>query len=255
MGVFPALPSDYESWIFPGGAAAARRDVAGAVSAALATHRSLYAWAAADASRQVFHGRGETYGVPLGPAQAVIRHARRGGALAGLLRDRYLGQPRFLQEIRMARRLSRAGIPTPDVLAGVAYGGRLMHRADVATERADGEDLAAILFGPREAPAGEQDAVMDAVGLAVGELHRAGFLHPDLQLRNVLVARGSGTPARVTFLDVDTCRPYDWSDTAAARRNVARFRRSWDKWNRRHGERLTAADWERFQAAYARAGS
>jgi 3-deoxy-D-manno-octulosonic acid kinase len=183
----------------------------------------------------------------LGPVRAVVRHARRGGLLGPLLGDRFAGRPRFLREIALAEALREAGIPTPPVLAGLAYLTPLWHRADVATERVDGRDLASTLFGD-DAPSGpSRRDLLHAVGRLVRRLHEAGFVHPDLQLRNVLVDTGSGA---VWLLDVDTCRRIAATDDDRRRANLARFERSWDKWNRARGPRLTTADRESFDAGY-----
>lgn len=223
----------------------ARHDVADAVRAALAAHGTLYAWAAAQPGRTAFSGRGAAYGVTLGGTRAVIRHARRGGVLGPLLGDRYVGTPRLFREFAWSRRLTLAGVPTPVLLAGVWYRSGLVHRADVATERVDGPDLAALFFGetPPEGPA--RAAILDAVGRAVRRLHDAGGVHPDLQLRNVLVA---GTAPRAWLLDVESCRDATGPDDRV--RNLRRFYRSWDKWNRRRGPLLTAADRAAFEAGY-----
>jgi 3-deoxy-D-manno-octulosonic acid kinase len=222
-----------------------RRDVADAVRAALATHPSLYTWAAAQPDRTAFTGRGEVYGVTLGAAAAVVRHARRGGFLGPLLGDRYAGTPRFYRELAWSRRLADAGIPSPAFLAGVWRRAGAVHRADVATARIAGSDLAALVFGDTP-PAGEsRAAILRAVGRLVRRLHDAGVVHPDLQLRNVLVA---GPPPEAWLLDVDSCR--EGAEASDRRRNLRRFYRSWEKWNRLRGPRLTAADRATFEAGY-----
>jgi hypothetical protein len=67
-------------------------------------------------------------------------------------------------------------------------------------------------------------------------------------LRSGLIQSGSG---------FCTVLPSTWSavrpSDGAARRNLRRFHRSWEKWNRLRGERLTAGDWCAFEAAYAAA--
>jgi 3-deoxy-D-manno-octulosonic acid kinase len=251
LGVFRALPPDYETWNFPGGGAVVRHAVADAVRITLSSRTTLYDWASRQTGRDVFRGRGEAYGVQLGPVRAVVRHARRGGLLARFLDDRYLGAPRFLREILIAGELARAGIPTPAVLAGVMYAAGLMHRADIATERVDGRDLAALFFGDA-APAGsERSVIWRAVGALVRRLHNAGFVHPDLQLRNVLVVRAGSLTPDPWLLDIDTCRRVAAGDEESRRANLARFDRSWAKWNTQQGPRLTPVDRADFDAGYA----
>ena len=241
-----ALPPEYQTWRLGAASAVVRRDVASAVRAALEQRGSLYAWAEAQPGREAFAGRGAAYGVTLGGIAAVVRHARRGGLLGPLLGDRYAGVPRHVRELDWSRRLAGAGIRTPPFLAGITYAAGLAHRADVATARVPGLDLAGLFFG--DAPPGPdvRDATWRAVGRLVRSLHDAGWVHPDLQLRNVLV---SGAPPLAWLLDVESCR--DAAGEAARRRNLERFYRSWAKWNRLRGPRLGAPDRASFEAGYA----
>jgi len=244
----PALPPGYDAWSLGAGGAVARRDVADAVRAALATYPSLYAWAAAQPGRTAFTGRGEAYGVTLGGVGAVVRHARRGGFLGPLLGDRYLGIPRFHRELAWSRRLADAGIPTPAFLAGVWRRSGGVHRADVATARIPGSDLAALVFGDAPPTGDAREGILRAVGRLVRRLHAAGFVHPDLQLRNVLV---TGAPPEAWLLDVDSCRAA--AGAGDRRRNLRRFYRSWEKWNRLRGPRLTREDRAAFESGYGEA--
>lgn len=249
MGAFPALPPGYDSWSFNGGFVAARDDVATAVRDSIASEGSLYSWARARPERTVFHGRGEAYGVRLGSVDAVVRHARRGGVPAFFSEDLFMGTPRFFRELELSLRLSSAGVPTPAVLAGVAYHFVLGYRADVATARVAGADLASLCFGDRPPEGARRSALFRAVGRLVRLVHEAGFVHPDLQLRNLVV--NDAAPPEAWLLDVDTCRSIQPSDAAARRRNLDRFYRSWEKWNAARGPRLTAGDRSSFEGAYA----
>ncbi len=231
----------------------ARRDVAAAVRRALAEAGSLHRWAAAQPARRIFTGRGEAYGVTLGDAAAVVRHARHGGMLAPLLGDVFAGRPRFYREAELARRLAEGGVNTPALLAGVRYGAGPFHRADVATERIAGADLVEVFFGDHPPTGAARAAALEAVGRLIRRLHDLGWVHPDLQLRNVLVAdaAASGGPAPAAWLlDVDTCRPMRGDADTERARNLARFERSWAKWNRRRGLHLTDVDRGRLSAAY-----
>jgi 3-deoxy-D-manno-octulosonic acid kinase len=245
----PALAPDLEAWTFEGGAAVARRDVAPAVRRALAETGSLHRWAAAQPARREFTGRGAAYGVTLGGVPAVVRHARHGGLLAPLLGDVFAGRPRFYREAALARRFTAGGVPTPEVLAGVRYRAGPLHRADVATERIEGADLVEVFFGERAPEGRARAAALAAVGRLIRRLHDLGYVHPDLQLRNLLLA-GTGASARAWLLDVDTCRPMRRDPDRERARNLQRFERSWAKWNRLRGARLTDADRALLSAAY-----
>lgn len=242
------LPADFEAWTFPGGGAVARRDVASAVREALASAGTLYAWAAGRPGREAFTGRGAAYGVTLAGVGAVVRHAHRGGyVIAPLLGDRYFGRPRFFRELAWSRFLADSGVATPAFLAGAWTGAGLFHRSDVATERVTGRDLAALFFQGDAPAAEERTAILRSVGALVRRLHEAGAVHPDLQLKNVLVG---GSPPRTWLLDVDSCRT---APSAARAANLRRFYRSWGKWNRTGRGRLSDEDRRAFEAGYAEA--
>ncbi len=251
MGVLPTLPPDYDTWTFDSGTAAARHDVADAVRAALETHGTLYGWAAAQPGRTAFQGRGTAYGVTIGHSEAVVRHARRGGAMAPLLGDRFMGPPRAWREVDLSARLLESGVPTPPVLAAAVYQAAWFHRADVATARMSGRDLYATFFGDQPPTGERRTAVLHAAGRLVRKLSAAGWVHPDLQLRNVLVdlPRIATPPFRLAtwLLDVDTCRQA--TPDAARRANLARFLRSWDKCNAANAAQLTPHDRHAFGVA------
>jgi 3-deoxy-D-manno-octulosonic acid kinase len=246
----PALPPDFETWTFPGGESAARRDVAGAVREALTATGSLYRWAAAQSDRREFAGRLAAYGVTLGGRSAVVRHARHGGLLAPLLGDLFWGAPRFYREAALSRTLAERRVRTPAVLAAVRYRAGPFHRADVVTAAVEGADLVELFFGETPPSGAAREAVLDALGALVRRLHDAGFVHPDLQLRNLLVRDAAGAEPEAWLLDVDTCRPMRADGDAERARNLDRLYRSWAKWNRLRGERLTARDRAVFSLAY-----
>jgi 3-deoxy-D-manno-octulosonic acid kinase len=246
----PALPPDFETWSFEGDTAAARRDVAGAVRRALEAGGTLYGWAAAQPDRTTFVGRGEAYGVTLGATPAVVRHARHGGLLAPLLGDRFVGRPRFYHEVALSRRLATGGVRTPEVLAGVRYRARPGHRADIATEQVAGADLVEMFFGDGPPAGPGRVAALEALGRLVRRLHDLGYVHPDLQLRNLLLTEATGSAPQAWLLDVDTCRPMRGDRDAERAHNLDRFYRSWAKWNQLRGPRLTDVDRALFSAAY-----
>jgi 3-deoxy-D-manno-octulosonic acid kinase len=246
----PALPPDFETWTFAGGSSAARRDVAGAVREALAATGSLYRWASAQPDRREFAGRLAAYGVTLGGRSAVVRHARHGGLLAPLLGDLFWGVPRFYREAALSRTLAQRRVRTPAVLAGICYRAGPFHRADVVTAAVEGTDLVELFYGETPPSGAARAAVLGALGALVRRLHDAGFVHPDLQLRNLLVRNAAGAEPEAWLLDVDTCRPMRAEGDAERARNLDRLYRSWAKWNRLRGERLSARDRAVFSAAY-----
>lgn len=204
----------------------ARADAADAVGRALADAGTLYDYAAAHPGRRTMQGRAPVYAAPLpGGLGVVVRHSRHGGLLAPLTGDRFLAPSRAPAELATALRLARAGVPTPSVVAYARYpAGALLWRADVATEEIVGaSDLGAVLADEERARA--SDDWLPAVVRLLERLRRVGARHPDLNVKNVLLAPGEhGATAYV--LDVDRVSFTTPDDGRAAAANAARLLRS-----------------------------
>ncbi|MGH7466001.1 MAG: lipopolysaccharide kinase InaA family protein, partial [Longimicrobiales bacterium] len=93
------------------------------VLALLRQHGTLYAAAAARPDSQAFTGRGAAYRMAREGGDWLVRHYRRGGAAALVLRDEYLrlGEPRPLRELHASIRARALGVDTPEVFAAIAY--------------------------------------------------------------------------------------------------------------------------------------
>jgi hypothetical protein len=259
------VPPGYTRVRTAGGDAVCRAELAGAVAEALAAGGTLYAYAAAHPARRAFRGRAPVYAVPLprGAGDVVVRHAWHGGALRGVTRDLFAPPTRAPRELRTSERLRAAGVPTPAVVAYARYPAPLgLCRVDVATRLVpDARDLAAVLLpGEARAGAGGRDEAgerlragwLDATAALLAALARAGARHPDLNLKNVLLAAaplpnesrdaagGDAALVRAWVLDVDVAALPEGAATpsqarAALDANLARLRRSLDKWRRTRG--------------------
>jgi 3-deoxy-D-manno-octulosonic acid kinase len=171
-------------------------------------------------------GRGGAYRTTLpGELRVVVRPCRRGGVVARLARETYLGwRPRPLRELVVTAEVRRRGVAAAEVLAARVEGGFAYRGALVTAEVADATTLIDAL---RHAPDGAaRGALAGLAGRAVGVLHEAGVFHADLNLTNMLVQR-TGETTRVVFLDFDrawlSTRPLG---TPARRRNLRRLARS-----------------------------
>lgn len=149
-------------------------------------------------------------------ARFLVRRLHHGGLLRWVTGDRYADPARPFQELLVSQRLTEAGIPTPEVVAARAIRargplgpvGRVGWYLDVVTRRVDGAQDGGVWL--ERLRRGDLDRVqratiLRALGTLVGELHRLGLDHPDLQQRNLLVrapAAGERSPA-VWVLDLD----------------------------------------------------
>lgn len=174
-------------------------------------------------------GRGAVWFIQAGDQRWVLRHYRRGGAVARLVEDAYLRtgirRSRPWREWHLLHDLWREGYPVPRPIAARIRLGALTYRADIITCRLDGRTLADRLRnGPLSA------SRWRAIGATVAEFHGRGLWHADLNAHNILL----DDDQRIYLLDLDRCvvrrvRP-GWR-----RRNLGRLRRSLDKLSACHG--------------------
>ena len=195
----------------------------------LLSHRTLYQWAAAHPETRQMQGRHIAYAVPLPGVDAtvVVRHSNHGGLLAPLTRDVFR-EPRARTELRISWTLRHVGIPTPRVLGYALYPtlhGQLW-RADVVTrEITDGADLATVLRSDGDVY--DHARTIEATIVLLRRLARTWAYHPDLNVKNVLIAPDDDGEPMAYVLDVDTLR---FAEKNAEWMNVARLVRSARKW-------------------------
>jgi tRNA A-37 threonylcarbamoyl transferase component Bud32 len=205
---------------------------------------TLYDFAAHAPGPRAMRGRGTAYAVELpdGGPRVVIRHSRHGGLLAGITGDRFVAPTRAPRELRTVLRLTRLGVPTPELVAYATYpAGGVLRRADIATkEIAGGRDLGALLADT--APGTEREASWRAVARLVARMSDAGVRHPDLNAGNVLLAPDDNGDVDAWLLDVDRV----WFDRAGEPRvldaNLRRLLRSARKWRDHRGAQVDEAE-------------
>lgn len=157
-------------------------------------------------------------------SRGVVRPYRRGGWMRLFSERTYLGvQPRSFHELRCLLELARRGVPVVSAIGAAArWSGRWRYQAWLVTGFIEGSHtLWEWLRG--QPPAPQRQEVLTAVARALVQLHRAGGLHRDLNLKNILVRVATGPP-EVWLID------FDAADIRAAatdpERSLARLRRS-----------------------------
>jgi len=165
-------------------------------------------------------GRGAAWFVGPPPQPWVLRHYRRGGAVARISGDGYAwaGEERVrsFAEYRLLALLHQRGLPVPAPVGARYRRGGFIYRCDLITQRIEAaQPMSALLLA-----GALSEANWRAIGAAVASLHRAGADHPDLNAHNVLV----GPDGAIRVIDFDRGRlrkPGAW-----AGRNLERLRRS-----------------------------
>ncbi len=186
---------------------------------------SFYGYAEHHPQARTFTGRGVAYAVPLpeGAADVVIRRSRHGGMLAALTGDKFFGATRAPKELEISLTLQRRGVPTPEVVAYATYpADAWRRRADVVTREVPrSRDLLAALTGATPAA---KKAAAAAVARLFQQLTEAGARHPDLNVKNILLAdAANGFDAYV--LDVDRV----WFDQPGSPQLIAA---NWSRFSR-----------------------
>jgi 3-deoxy-D-manno-octulosonic acid kinase len=144
-------------------------------------------------------GRGVVVFLRSAERRWVLRHYRRGGALAALLGDRYLwtgeDRTRSFREWRLLRRLAAWALPVPRAIAARYARAGAIYRADLITEElVDTRTVAAELQS-----SALDDARWREIGACVRRFHERGVRHADLNAHNVLLDAAN----RVYLLDFD----------------------------------------------------
>lgn len=204
---------------------------------------TLYAWGEAHPERRVFAGRVPAYAVPLpyGGPVVVVRHVQHGGLLASLTRDLFLAPTRAPYELGISLLMHHLGIATPRVAGYAVYrAAPLVRRADVMTiEIAGGLDLGKALIDADDAA---RQALLPLVASLMRALARAGAWHPDLNVKNILLAPDAAGTTRAHVLDVDRVRLVPPGDPHVAAANFDRLARSARKWRALHGAGFDEAE-------------
>lgn len=197
---------------------------------------SFYEYAEHHPEARALAGRGIAWAVPLpdDAARVVVRRSRHGGLLGPVRGDRFLGPTRAPRELDTALRLALTGVPTPEVVAYATYrAGSLTRRADIVTrEVPEARDLAATLDAVGRA--GPHRPVLGAVAKLLAALTAAGARHPDLNLKNILIAPDANGAPEAIVIDVDRVWFDEPGAPRVAERNMRRLARSARKWRRLH---------------------
>ena len=136
--------------------------------------------------------------------KAVVRRYHRGGLVRHVNASRYFGGNRAFDELRATERARAGGVRTARVLAAVESPGTVGYTAMLATLLIPGATDAAGWLASHGA---RRDDMLRDAGRQIGAMHAAGVSHPDVHLRNLLVAEKEGAP-EVWLLDFDKARVY-----------------------------------------------
>ena len=201
-------------------------------------------WEAQSRARKTDTGRGATWFVGAPGAEWVLRHYRRGGAVARWVVDHYLWlgleRTRPFVEFRLTQRAHDLGLPVPRPIAGRVQRAGLTYSGDLITERLPGVPCSSLVARRALDATGWR-----AAGACVARCHRAGLDHADLNLHNLLLDR----PGTAHMIDLDRAvlrAPGRWTLG-----NLARLRRSLEKLTPGWTAAERDAAWGELMAGYS----
>jgi len=172
-------------------------------------------------------GRGQVSRFTLTDGEGVLRRYRRGGLVARVSKDAFLGN-RMLAEFRVHLALYQQGFPVPEPL-GVAWARHgALYRGAIATRSLEAITLLDYLNGGAVEP-----SILALCGQRIREMHDLGVWHADLQVKNIMT---DGT--QIWLLDFDNAHMGEPLSDASRARNLLRLRRSLEK----HGRSLDNFD-------------
>jgi 3-deoxy-D-manno-octulosonic acid kinase len=140
-------------------------------------------------------------GVDSEAGPAVIKHYRRGGAMAHLSREAYLWmgerQVRSVREYALLRTMRELDLPVPLPLAAGWHREGIHYRCALITQRLPGVESFVAIVAARG-----NGAPWTAVGATLARFHARGLRHADLNAHNVLI----GANDEVHVIDWDKGR-------------------------------------------------
>ncbi|MFV2005740.1 MAG: 3-deoxy-D-manno-octulosonic acid kinase [Gammaproteobacteria bacterium] len=117
----------------------------------------------------------------------VLKHYYRGGMIARLSKDRYLGfgveNSRAFKEFRLLKKMSELGLPVPDAVAARVEKQLFSYRADLISREIENvKTLSDILSGQKL-----DAAFWKKIGSTIKQFHQHDIYHADLNARNILI--------------------------------------------------------------------
>ena len=196
--------------------------------------------------KQVGIGRAPVVYFSQGEKSFVLKHYYRGGAVASILKDRYLGfsiiKSRAFREFRLLKKMHKLGLPVPIAAAAHVNKGVLSYRADLITEELkQAETLSDVLSN--SAPGDEN---WQKIGRCIKRFHQHDVYHADLNARNILLTKN----LEIYLIDFDNSYIRTGSDSWKMT-NLSRLKRSLLKFkNNTDGFNFNENDWSNLLDGY-----
>lgn len=202
--------------------------------------------AAKDSANDSAIGRGEAHLFSKDGESLILRHYRRGGLVARLIKDLYLGyrieKSRPWLEWQLLKEMIGWGLPVPAPVA-IRFSPSLgfSYRGDIVMRVIPGVTLADYLI---KKPLKRE--LWWQIGVTIRHFHQRGIYHADLNARNIMVSDDS----EIFIIDFDRGevrkKSGGWQSA-----NLQRLRRSIDKLSRHQQTfHFAESDWDSLLSGY-----
>ena len=175
----------------------------------------------------------------------VHKTYKRGGLVRKFVSSVYLWtglkKTRAHIEFYGLKKMFDLGLPVPRPVAARIIRNGIFYRAELITQEIEN----ATTFGNNLAENNLSTGVLKELGVAIRSLHGAGFMHPDLNIENILI----GDSKKIFFLDFDQTKPLKQKETQFGR-NLDRLRRSIEKFCKKNERDFPEREWQIMLEAY-----
>ena len=150
----------------------------------------------------------------------LIREYRRGGFVRHFMTKSYLFDNRPRHEIGVHCAAYRSGVAVPMPLGAYWERRGPIYRGAIAVARLEAVNLLNYLSNDTK----KKEDALRRCGAALRQMHDAGFVHADLQIRNILMADDGPY-----IVDLDKARQCTRVSPSTREINLVRLRRSFEK--------------------------
>jgi len=186
----------------------------------------------------------------LGTRAVLWKKCRRGGLAQPVLGDRHFGVRRFLDELALTEAARQAGIRVAEILAVAIERQRAGFEVELLVTVEPGTaDVAQALA---ELPVERRVGIVEGVAKELRRFHGSGFLHGDLNVKNILWREDSTEGAEITLIDLDPGSPRRPGSHRTALGNLLRLCRSYFKGECRGQWCMSLTEQYRFLDRYYR---
>jgi len=181
-----------------------------------------------------------------GDKSYVLKHYYRGGLVASILKDRYLGfsvlKSRAFREFRLLKKMQQLGLPVPVAVAAHVSKGLLFYRADLITEELQRTRTLSDVLSDHAI----DETSWGRIGACIKQFHQQDIYHADLNARNILLSAS----AAIYLIDFDNSYFRTGSESWKMA-NLARLKRSLNKFKGNSaGFNFDEADWSALLDGY-----